>query len=100
LTAGINGGNLIILQVAETTKSLTEKLTGQEKSLTEKISQCQKTLTDKISVQEKSVKETTDKIGQIFHNQHHGHQNTFSFQTSWTRLKTAQSLTAPRLLSL
>lgn len=50
-------------KVSETTKTLTEKLSGQEKSLNEKISSCQKTLTDKISAQEKSVKDVTDKIG-------------------------------------
>ena len=50
--------------MSETTKTLTEKLNGQEKSVTEKISGCQKTLTDKISAQEKCVKEVTDKIGE------------------------------------
>ena len=49
--------------MSETTKSLTDKLSGQEKSFTDKISSCQKTLTDKISAQEKCVKEVTDKIG-------------------------------------
>ena len=55
------------LQVSETTKSLTDKLSGQEKSFTDKISSCQKTLTDKISAQEKCVKEVTDKIGADIH---------------------------------
>ena len=55
------------IQVSETTKSLTDKLSGQEKSFTDKISSCQKTLTDKISAQEKCVKEVTDKIGADIH---------------------------------
>ena len=51
-------------QVVETSKSFTDKLSGQEKTLTEKINQCQKSLSEKITAQEKGVKEVSEKMGE------------------------------------
>ena len=84
-------------KVSETTKTLTEKLSGQEKSLNEKISSCQKTLTDKISAQEKSVKDVTDKIGvnTLSQNSLSSFKHLFILQRSWTAAQ--RQILPPRL---
>ena len=85
--------------MSETTKSLTDKLSGQEKSFTDKISSCQKTLTDKISAQEKCVKEVTDKIGADIHSTR-PFQNPLSCPEKLDSSSKADSSSSSKLVTL
>ena len=85
--------------MSETTKSLTDKLSGQEKSFTDKISSCQKTLTDKISAQEKCVKEVTDKIGADIHSMR-PFQNPLSSSEKLDSSSKADSSSSSKLVTL
>ena len=86
--------------MSETTKSLTDKLSGQEKSFTDKISSCQKTLTDKISAQEKCVKEVTDKIGADNYYNKRPYQNPLSSPEKIDSSSKADSSSSSKLVTL